>query len=152
MKLVPTRRTDYAIQAMVFLAHRGDDFAAAVVIAEAMALDQGYLHQVLAGLQRAGLLSSRTGRSGGYALARSADDITIQDIVESTEGSLEGGECALRGGPCHWDQVCALHWVWSAARSAFAQELATASLADVAAIDRALVEERIDVPTTSHRS
>ena len=33
-------------------------------------------------------------------------------------------ECAvLRGGPCHWDDVCALHWVWASARDALCDEL-----------------------------
>ncbi len=151
MKLVPTRRTDYAIQSMVYLTHRYGQVVPAASIAEGMQLDQGYLHQVLGVLQRAGLVTSRTGRSGGYSLGHPADEITLKDIVESTEGSIEEGECALRGGPCHWAQVCALHWVWSGAKSAFARELAAATLADVAEADLELAAGTAEVPATSHR-
>ena len=71
-------------------------------------------------------------------------------IVEALEGPLRTSECALRGGPCHWDDVCALHWVWSSARDALCDELAGATLARVAADDRALAEGR-PAPADSHR-
>jgi len=139
VKLVPTRRTDYGIRALIFLAeHDGGGRAKAGEIATAMNIPAGFLHQVLQELQRAGLVTSRPSRTGGYQLARPAGEVTILEIVEALEGPLAGGECALRGGPCHWDQVCALHWVWSSAQHALADRLGSATLAQVVADDLAL--------------
>ena len=109
-------------------------------IAEAMDIPKGFLHQVLQILQRGRLVISRPGRSGGYGLARPAGEITILQIVERLEGPMDTGECVLRGGPCHWEGVCAVHGVWASAREDFARSLSTATLARVAEDDRALAE------------
>jgi Rrf2 family protein len=151
MKLVPTRRTDYGIRGLLFLAHRSGDWAKATEIARAMDIPVGFLHQVLQELQRASLVTSRTGRTGGYALARPPSTITIREIVEALEGPLAAQECALRGGPCHWENVCALHWVWSSAQEALVAELERATLAQVAEDDRALAAGTKPVPASAHR-
>lgn len=151
MKLVPTRRTDYGIRALIYLAQNPGDPVKASVIAEAMDIPQNFLHQVLQVLHRAGLVRSRPSRNGGYLLALPAEDVTVRAIIEALEGPLDTGECALRGGPCHWDEVCALHWVWSSAREALENSLSSATLADVAADDLALAAGRKPIPADSHR-
>jgi len=151
MKLTPTNRTDYGIRALIHLANHQGTRVKAADIGAAMDIPTGFLQQVLQELQRARLVSSRPGPSGGYQLARSPDDITILEIVETLEGPIETSECALRGGPCHWDQVCALHWVWSSARAALSGALRDATLGRVAADDRAIAEGTRRVPADSHR-
>ncbi len=151
MKLVPTRRTDYGIRALLFLAQRYPRPGKAAEIGEAMEVPTGFLHQVLQELQRSRLVISRPGRTGGYALARPPETITIRAIVEALEGPLEAQECALRGGPCHWEDVCALHWVWSGAQHALIKALDSATLAQVAEDDRALAEGAKEAPVNSHR-
>ena len=44
-----------------------------------------------------------------------------------------------------------MHWVWSSARTALSDSLRAATLARVAADDRALAEGRASVPADSHR-
>ncbi|GBE25654.1 MAG TPA: Rrf2 family transcriptional regulator [Actinobacteria bacterium] len=151
MKIVPTRRTDYAIRALVYLARDEGEMVTASTLAEEMTIPKGFLHQILPILQRSGLVASRPGRTGGYVLARPADEVTLLDIVEATEGPLEAAECALKGGPCHWEEVCALHWVWGASKDAFAAELKKATLARIVADDRALAEGTAVIPLNSHR-
>ncbi len=138
MKIVPTRRTDYAVRALLYLAQHPGSMAKAADIAEAMNIPTGFLHQVLHELQRARLVLSRPGRSGGYSLARPAADISLLDVVETLEGPLAPDECGLRGGPCRWEDACALHATWTAAREALASELRAANLARLAADDLAL--------------
>lgn len=152
MKLVPTRRTDYAIRSCVFLAQQEGESSKAVAIGEAMDIPKGFLHQVLQELQRAGLVSSRSGPNGGYALAREPERITIREIVEAMEGALSAQECALRGGPCHWANVCALHEVWSAAQQSLIDVLSESTLAQVAEDDRALAAGTKVVPASTHRT
>lgn len=151
MKLVPTRRTDYGIRAMIHLANAEGALVKAGDIGSAMDIPTGFLQQVLQELQRSRLVTSRPGPKGGHALTRDAGSITIREIVEALEGPFDAGDCALRGGPCHWDDVCALHWVWSSARSALCEQLEVATLAQVAADDRALAAGRAVVPADSHR-
>lgn len=151
MKLVPTRRTDYGLRALIYLAQQENGAAKASEIASAMDIPMGFLHQVLQELQRSGLVSSRPGRTGGYSLDRPAASVTIREIVEALEGQLDSGECALRGGPCHWEDVCALHWVWSSAQQALASQLERATLAQVAEDDQALAAGTKVAPADSHR-
>lgn len=151
MKLVPTRRTDYAIQSLVYIANAPTSPVKANAVGEAMGIPTGFLQQVLREMLQAGLLTSRPGPSGGFSLARPAEEITVFQIVEAMEGPLRSTECALRGGPCHWVDVCALHRVWSAARDALCDRLDEATLATVAADDRALAEGALAVPVDSHR-
>ncbi|HEY5385427.1 MAG TPA: Rrf2 family transcriptional regulator [Acidimicrobiales bacterium] len=151
MKLVPTNRTDYGLRALIYLANAGSQWTKAAEIGSAMVIPVGFLQIVLQDLQRSGLVVSRSGPKGGYALGRPPGSITVCEVVESLEGPLDAGECALRGGPCHWDDVCALHKVWSSAREALRERLQSATLADVAAQDKALADGTASVPTDSHR-
>ncbi len=151
MQLTPTNRTDYGIRALIYLANHPGAHAKAADIGAAMDIPTGFLQQVLQELQRARLVRSRSGPAGGYLLARDPAEITILEVVETLEGPLEASECALRGGPCHWDDVCAMHWVWSSARSALSESLRAATLARVAADDRALATGALAVPADSHR-
>ena len=152
VKLVPTRRSDYGIRALLYLARSDQPRIKAAEISEAMEIPKGFLHQILQSLQRGGLVTSQTSRNGGYALARPATDISLRQIIEALEGPLAATECALRGGPCHWDDVCALHWVWSAARQALADQLDAATLFEVAEADAALAAGSIARPADSHRA
>jgi len=151
MKVVPTRRTDYGIRALLYLARSELPRVKAAEIAEEMDVPMRFLHQVLQELQRMRLVTSRPSRSGGYSLARPPADITILEIVEALEGPIEPAECALRGGPCHWGEVCALHWVWSAAQEALREQLASATLQQVVDDDRALAEGTKAIPEKPHR-
>ncbi|MBM4408950.1 MAG: Rrf2 family transcriptional regulator, partial [Chloroflexi bacterium] len=79
----------------------------------------------------AGLVTARTGRLGGYRLARPATDISLLDVIEAVEGDARRQSCVLRGGPCGLDGYCAVHRVFVAAQEAILEPLATATLADV---------------------
>ena len=151
MKLVPTNRTDYGLRALIYLAHARGQWTKAAEIGSAMAIPVGFLQIVLQDLQRSKLVTSRSGPRGGYALGRPPESITVCEVVESLEGPLDAGECALRGGPCHWDDVCALHKVWSSARGALRERLQSATIAEVAAEDKALADRTATVPADSHR-
>ena len=118
MKLVPTNRTDYGLRALIYLSNAEGPWTKAAEIGDAMVIPTGFLQIVLQELQRSRIVTSKSGPQGGYTLARPPESITICEVVEALEGPLDAGECALRAGPCHWEDVCALHRVWSSARGA----------------------------------
>lgn len=146
MKIVPTRRTDYGVRALINLAQNHPGGQAAPAISEDMDIPVGFLRQVLQELGRANLVTSQPGRTGGYALAKEPEDITLHDIIEALEGRNEEPACALDGGPCHWDRACAIHWVWLAAKDAFRQQLQSATLAQIAADDSVLRTGAVPAP------
>jgi Rrf2 family transcriptional regulator, iron-sulfur cluster assembly transcription factor len=133
------RRADYAIRATLDLAeHHGGERRKAREIGEAMAVPTTYLPQILALLVRAGIAESVAGPHGGYGLARAAEDLTILDVVTAVDGEVNGKRCVLRGGPCRWDDRCAVHESWSRAQQAMLGELAATTFAELVAEDRRL--------------
>jgi Rrf2 family protein len=146
MKIVPTRRTDYGVRALINLAQHYPQGQAAPAISKDMDIPVGFLRQVLQELGRADLVSSQPGRTGGYALAKDPADVTLHEIIEALEGKNEEPACALDGGPCHWDRACALHWVWMAAKDAFTSTLQGATLAQIASDDAKLREGKLPAP------
>ncbi|MBI4260607.1 MAG: Rrf2 family transcriptional regulator [Actinobacteria bacterium] len=144
-----TRRGDYVVRAAHSLAraHSEDGgYRKIREVAEEMSLPLGYTPQILALLARAGIAESRAGRQGGYRLRRDPEEISMLEVVEAGEGPLAFERCALRGGPCRWEDVCALHPTWSRAAEAVRTTLAHTTLADVVAVDRRMEsgELRID--------
>lgn len=84
-------------------------------------------------------------------LAIDAQQVTVLAVIEALEGPMEIVECVLRGGPCHWKDVCAVHAVWSAGSNAFRSTLEKATIADLVTADRELAAGTFDIPTDSHR-
>ena len=68
-------------------------------LAEAAAVPAPFLAQVLKRLAHAGLLRSKRGRKGGFALGRPAAEITVADVVLALEGrdELDAAFPPLRG-------------------------------------------------------
>src|SRR5512141_1332332 len=53
-----------------------------------------YLEQIFQNLKRAGILKSKRGPQGGYALARKPEEITVLDILNATEQDVLLVDCA----------------------------------------------------------
>jgi Rrf2 family iron-sulfur cluster assembly transcriptional regulator len=129
MRLELTRRGDYAVRAMVALAHAPNGPPLSVRrIAESMAIPRQILPSVMRELVRAGLVVAVAGRAGGYRLARPATEINLLQVVEAIEGETRRITCVLRGGPCGRDGHCAVHDTFFAAQEAIRSELASATL------------------------
>jgi Rrf2 family protein len=111
-------------------------------IAQSMAIPESYLPQILAELVSAGLVTSMAGRDGGYALSVPASRVHLLEVIEAMEGPVELATCVITGGPCHWDNECAVHRFWSAAQESFRGQLRATSFADIAAVDAALAESQ----------
>lgn len=62
-------------------------------LAEFHGVPPAYLAKHLQALARAGIVDAVPGRNGGYRLARSADDITMLDVVDAVEGSAPAFRC-----------------------------------------------------------
>ena len=140
MDLALTRRGDYAVRAAFCLAKWAGDgrYVKIREVAQAMALPASYTPQVLRLLADAGLAEARAGRDGGYRLTRPPAEVPLLDVVEAAEGAFTLERCILRGGPCHWEQACAIHAAWSAAVQATRDSLRRTTLADLVAADAKL--------------
>lgn len=132
MRLTLSLRGDYAVRTMLALGeHRGDDLLSASRIAERMQIPVRFVAHVLSDLARAGLVTGRPGRRGGYRLALPVEELHLLRIVDAAEERGDVARCVLRGGPCDPSGRCAVHDAFSAANDAMRRELAATRLADL---------------------
>ena len=126
------RKGDYSVRAVLDLARHGGERRKAREIAGEMDIPHRYLTQILANLVQHGLLSAVAGPTGGYTLARPAEEISLLQVVEAAEGPIALEQCVLRGGPCTWEESCPIHIPWARAQNALAVQLAATSFGDLA--------------------
>ena len=87
-------KAEYGVRIMADLAsHDGNGPVSLSAIAEAEGLPLAYLEHLVQRLRRAELVESRRGAHGGYTLARSAETITMAEVVEALEGDIAPIEC-----------------------------------------------------------
>lgn len=83
-------KTEYACRVLVQLAKRHGSGTLAHIeeLATAESVPANYLVQILNELRHGGLIISRRGKQGGYALARTAAEITLHDIIQVVDAEL----------------------------------------------------------------
>jgi len=132
-----TAKAEYALRAATVLASAGPGPVKSEAIAAAEEIPLRFLHNILAVLTRAGILSSLRGADGGYELTRPASAITAADVIRAVEGPFAAGggsapppagsaTIARRGGNE------ALKAVWAVLRANERAVLESVTLADLA--------------------
>lgn len=84
-------------------------------IAEVERLPGDYVEQILLRMRRAGIVASTRGAHGGYALARSADQISIRDVIEASEMTTFDLHCLshpVEEERCSSSHNCSIRPVW----------------------------------------
>jgi len=133
MKL--STRSEYGIRVLVALAHAdGDRPTSLAGIARADKLPHAYIEQLVGDLRRAGLVTATRGHSGGYRLARPAEQIRLVDAVRALDGPVLEMPCA---GPndlesCDRPQDCSVHEVFERLQNSLSGMLGGTTLAEVA--------------------
>lgn len=104
--------TDYAFRAVLYLAGKP---AGEMVEAQSIALEQvvpmRFLLKIMPSLIKAGIVKSQRGVGGGYALARSPEDISLLDILVAIEGPIFLNRCLIDEDYCsrHAAPHCLVH-------------------------------------------
>jgi Rrf2 family protein len=128
------RSCQYAIRALVHMAtHEPDRRCLAHEIAESEQIPAPFLATVLQDLARGGVVSSYRGPTGGFALARPADQITLHEVLD-VSGALRGlAQCAIGLETCSGDTACPLHDRWAPLRQRLVDYYRSVTVADMAA-------------------
>lgn len=112
-----SRKADYAVRALAYLAGRSDDSLVLISeIAGAMAVPQAFLSKIMRELVDADVVVSQPGRNGGYRLSRSANLITFRQIMEAVDGPIhmvrcqddDSDDCTVSGNCTQvpiWDRI-----------------------------------------------
>ncbi len=145
-----SRTGEYALKALIELAidhDRGINVTLVNEVAQRKEIPQKYLEQILLSLKNAGILVSKRGVGGGYALSRPPENISIGEIVRAVEGSLAPMGCVSTKSRvnCPDESSCGLYSVMLEVRNAISNVLDNTSLKDVARRTLDLIDQKNNV-------
>ena len=126
---------DYGVVVMTAAARVADGggLASSAQIAQLTSIPAPTVAKLMGMLGRAGLLSSKRGVGGGFALARGPADISLADIVEAIDGPIALTHCGQAGADCCGISAnCQVRPHWAPVNAAVRTALAGVSLAELA--------------------
>jgi Rrf2 family protein len=128
-----TRAADYGVRVMIHMATlpAGTRLQRSV-LAQATEVPDSFMSKVLQALVKARLIASRRGVDGGFELAVAPGNVSLLDVVQAIDGSMQLNACVGDGGHCKRSGSCAAHIVWKEAQDATVKVLKSANIADLA--------------------
>jgi len=132
MKL--TAKGRYAVMAVADLAAQGVGAQASLSeIGTRQGISVTFLEQLFGKLRRAGLVESQRGAAGGYRLAMTADELTLEKIIFAVDEDIKAHGCSPETKIACTGQTgkCLTHNLWGALESHIEQFLASITVQDV---------------------
>ncbi len=160
MKL--TTKGRYAVTAMLDLAIHGQNNPVSLNdISGRQGISLSYLEQLFAKLRRNNLVSSIRGPGGGYRLSRAGAQISIAQVVDAVNESMDATRCQGKGD-CQEGDQCLTHHLWqdlSAQIHAFLNDISIDDLVsrkEIRAVaqrqDERVQQHKIDADNLIHSS
>jgi Rrf2 family protein len=143
-KVMLSRKTKYAINALVYLARHAQEGPILISrIAQEEHIPQKFLELILLDLKKAGILVSRKGRGGGYSLHRKPEEVNIADVIRLFDGAIALLPCVTyryyeRCEECRDEKTCGIRDLFKEVRDLTVQLLKNNTLADILAREERL--------------
>ncbi len=129
-----TKRADYGLMAIHYIATHGDDGAvSAKRIAEEFRIPAERLAKILQRLAKKKLIESHNGPKGGYVLTRAPMEITVGQVVRALEGPIRIVSCMVEDDDCPQFERCNLRGPVQKIQASISQALDGMTLADLTA-------------------
>jgi Rrf2 family transcriptional regulator, cysteine metabolism repressor len=106
MSTLVSKKTDYALLILSHLSERSGG-SSAREISDRFGLSKGFLANILKELCQKGFVDSHRGVKGGYTLARSADRISLAELLEALEDGWKLTTCT--GESDNDEHECTVH-------------------------------------------
>lgn len=125
--------TDYATVVLITIA-RSHVVRSSQHISENTGIPLPTVAKLMKSLNKAGLVKSQRGASGGYALGKVPAEITLADVIQAVEGPIALTACADTSDEhCSIEAVCPVQGRWNRVNSAVRAALSQVTLADMVA-------------------
>ncbi len=126
-----TSFTDYSLRTLIFLASLPDEELSNISeISQLFSVSRNHMVKVVNRLGQLGYLHTVRGKNGGVRLSKSADEISVGEIVRALE-PLELVNCSVEF--CHITPACRLKNKLAQAKLAFLAELDDCTIQDLLA-------------------
>jgi len=151
-----TKKGEYGLRAMIQLGIAkacGKGLLAASELAFSNRLPLKFIERILLELREAGYIETQRGKSGGYALAKPAEKITMGEIVRLIDGRLAPIACASETEyarcTCPDEEHCGLRMLMIDVRNAISSILDKYTVGDVVDVTlRKMRRDGIPMPFT----
>ena len=118
MTVIFSKKCEYGLQAVLYLAaHNNSDVVKSEEISKKLNIPKEFISKILQSLTESGLVYSKKGKSGGFALAKAPNKIRLIDIVTAIDGMSMFNNCVLGFPHCSPDHPCPLHEQWGELRT-----------------------------------
>ncbi len=124
-----TKRTQYALRAMINLAEGERKTQSLRSISEKEDISFDYLEKIFSKLEKKGLVISKRGVTGGYFLSSPPEKITLKDIFDAVEESLSIVDCMKM--KCPKDSKCRASGAWKEVNKKIEETLSSIKLSDL---------------------
>lgn len=121
---------DYGVRAILYLATK-ETTCSSREISEEMAVPRDYLIQLALRLRNAGLIKARPGKNGGYVLAKSPSDITLEQIIDAFDTDLKHVRQPMKKGRKVSDGATAVRVMHGMVADSFEKYLGAISVQDL---------------------
>lgn len=126
-----TMMSDYALRVLLYAAAHSERLVTIDETQEIYGMSRGHLMKIVGVLASAGLLRSQRGRTGGFTLGKSPEEIRLGDVLRLTEPDFEMVECFAPTNACAITPFCRLPGIVSEALDAFMAVMERHTLADL---------------------
>ena len=139
-----SQKAKYALRALLVLCKAPAETSLMIgEISKTQAIPKKVLEQILLELKRAGIVSSRRGRLGGYVLLRPADKLTFGEVLRLIDGPIAPLPCLSkiayrRCADCQDEATCEIRHVFAGVVNAQRQVLDHTTFADAIRKDQVL--------------
>jgi Rrf2 family protein len=125
-------KSDYALRALIELARSNEGPVSAEELGRRQEIPHGFLQAILADLRRAGVVVSQRGQSGGWRMARSAEEVSVADVIRAVDGPLVSVYGLRPEAVSYNEKAAVLQHVWIAARHSLRDVFEQVSIAQLA--------------------
>lgn len=129
-----SKLADYAVVILASLYQRQTGLMSASEISSLSGLPEPTVAKVLKLLSKAALVVSIRGAQGGYKITRSADEISVAQVVVAVDGPVSLTAC-VEGGSygCEYSCGCPVKGRWDTVNTAVKSALESIALSDMIA-------------------
>lgn len=118
MSVIFSKKCEYALQAILYLASREkDENISARDISKELGIPKEFISKILQSLVHVKIVGSKKGKDGGFYLAKSPSKIRLIDIVEAIDGNEIFTTCVLGFPNCSSSSPCPVHVKWNKLRN-----------------------------------
>lgn len=126
-----SKKAYYGLRAALALAQSSEPLSIRD-LAQNEHLPQDYLEKILQELRKAGIVEAKKGTTGGYFLARKAEDTNVWEILKILDGPIRAFMPPVKGElPCFLPSHCQTSEVWRTLESEIEKSLSHITLASL---------------------